>query len=684
MKRAPVMAALAMTMMGACAGNVKGPRSEPDGAADSDQLGGEQNGDEQDPTGQNSGSGGTVGTNDRDAGSSTGNDPNAQQPSTPPMVGTPVEAPTVDDHGLPSAPEFTEPIQYVAKPGSVTIYLPSVPGVADYRVFALTPQVKVSVNAGAEHVEGAVISCAGLVQHGQCDPGEAMEQYGPTIRVAACNRDVRAISVAKSVLKQVNLDGLTGKTQVVVEAIDSLCPFPGAFGASHHDVACVYDGQRMTTATYQGKTVSWAKGPASFPIRTEAEIRADYGSLIINGQSPAPTAAGESPWASIGLPAPNKDPKVLRRAVIEVTPSDPAALPEGFDADDFYESFSDPNDQPQRVNESKIVGSAIVVQNPMLFQTKQLSLYSYAADGPQFFVSQGTLRSVLPDLGQAIMASNVVYPKRAFALPSSDSSYIHATFEMPPNSSQRRYWWFHACGAATAGQTIVNGKLPSGAGIVATPGFMNPIEGASISSKGWNCLQIVPRGGSYVGVAGGPYKNSLGGGRPETDLRIVVNKAVDNPTNTQQITGTVSNVSPSQDGSDPQIEGTWLREWDANKKIVGVLLDDQMFVEQRVKFDVYFNRGRIVVYANGVQKLCNDFPKQRLTMAEAAVGIGHVFYHSSVDREDYLREDWLRTGQYQYLHNLPYVDQRSIDNFGVREGVGLPSDFQSGQCYTAK
>jgi hypothetical protein len=262
---------------------------------------------------------------------------------------------------------------------------------------------------------------------------------------------------------------------------------------------------------------------------------------------------------------------------------------------------------------------------------------------------------------------------------------VHVTFEVPTDGSDRRYWWFHACGAAEPGKTIVNGKLPPEAAIIPYPGFMNPLEGKHISLKGWNCLQIVPRDGSYYVLPGGPYENvHLGDGRAETDMRIVVNKVLPESPDPSGVVGSVLNVSPAQtEEYEAGLDGTWLRQWDKDKNIVGVMLDDQLYVEQRVTLDVYFNRGRIVVYANGVQKLCNAFPKHPLSMAEAAVGLGHVLYHSSAERQGFLRNDWVRTGQYQYLHNLPFIDQRTFDNFGVAENATLPEGFEAGQCYVA-
>lgn len=606
-------------------------------------------------------------------------EPSRDSPMPPEAV---VAKPVTPGITLPGAPALSGEIRYVPGRGSAVIMLPSVAGARDFRVFALSPGVTVQGSEHAERVVGGTLFCAGLVQHNQCDPAAASNAYGPNFRVAPCEADQLTIPVPRTVSQAVQVDGLQGKTTLVVEAIDALCPFPGAFGAAHAAVECVADGQTVREATYQGSNVSWRVCPESVPIRTEAEIREAYGSMIVNGHAPASAPAGGSPWVSIGLPAPSRDPQVLARAVIEVDPLPADALPAGFTASDFFESFTDESDKPRKIDTSDLVPSDFGVQNPTLWQTSKLSLYSYAAESPQWFLYQGTLRSVLPDWAQQIMASNVMMPRRAFALPTADDRYLHVTFEVPANATLRRYFWFYACGAAQAGETIVSGRLAPRAGIVPQPGFMNPLEGYPVSTRGWNCLQLVPRNGSYFPLPGSLYPTRPTA-RPESDIRVVLNLPSDRPYGGERPDGVVLNVSPSMDGEDPALFGSWPRTWDAQKQITEVMLDDQLTLERRVTFDVYFNRGRVVVFANGRQKLCNDFSAHRLNMAEAAIGVGHVLYHSSAERSDLMREDWLTTAQTQYLNNLSMLDQRSFDNFGVRQGAALPAAFAEGQCYDA-
>jgi len=137
-------------------------------------------------------------------------------------------------------------------------------------------------------------------------------------------------------------------------------------------------------------------------------------------------------------------------------------------------------------------------------------------------------------------------------------------------------------------------------------------------------------------------------------------------------------------GDTPSGEGQWVRTWDSQHSLNGVLFDDQLYVTQKTKFDVYVNRTQVVMYINGIQKICDKFPTKKLTMAEAAVGLGQVFYHSSAERTELMSAQWIKTGQSYYLHNTPFVDVRSFDNVGIRESVTLPAAFDESLCYATK
>ena len=101
----------------------------------------------------------------------------------------------------------------------------------------------------------------------------------------------------------------------------------------------------------------------------------------------------------------------------------------------------------------------------------------------------------------------------------------------------------------------------------------------------------------------------------------------------------------------------------------------------RTAYDIYIRRDRVIMYVNGEQRLCNDFPSVALTMAEGALGYGQVLYHSSAERLEFSRGYNDRTGQLYYLSNTPFVDVRTWDNVGYQEGVGSPADFDDSVCY---
>ena len=166
-------------------------------------------------------------------------------------------------------------------------------------------------------------------------------------------------------------------------------------------------------------------------------------------------------------------------------------------------------------------------------------------------------------------------------------------------------------------------------------------------------------------------------------MRIVVNRPTPAGQNPLTDSNSVQILDPSQIwGDSPSGQGQWVRTWDALHNINGPLFDDQLYVAQKATFDVYVNRTQVVMYINGVQKMCDKFPNQKLTMAEAAVGLGQVFYHSSAERTELMSAQWIKTGQNYYLHNTPFVDVRSFDNLGIQEAAPLPAGFDPARCYT--
>jgi hypothetical protein len=114
------------------------------------------------------------------------------------------------------------------------------------------------------------------------------------------------------------------------------------------------------------------------------------------------------------------------------------------------------------------------------------------------------------------------------------------------------------------------------------------------------------------------------------------------------------------------------------------LFDDLLYLAPRNKLDIYVRRDRVVLYANGVQKLCNDFPNAKLTMSDAAIALGNVLYHSAAEHLEFARTDWLRDGQRAFLTILPWVAQHNFDNVGYQENVAaLPAGFDARTCWVS-
>ena len=383
---------------------------------------------------------------------------------------------------------------------------------------------------------------------------------------------------------------------------------------------------------------------------TEAEIRARYGSLIINGHGPG---------AAPGHPAAPSIPRVLARTMVVATPSGTATAPMAF-WDDFTDAapFTPVGEYVQRDGASR----------GMHWDNPSWNLYAMGVDTAlygrggapvgQAFPSRGALVLTVPDWAQEIFGAVQLVPRRPVHVAAD--RYLHATFETSVGPTNRRYAWISLCGAEAAGATFDAAGHVRGA-MSMTPFFYEP-DGLNPYTEGWSCLQVFPFEGGY-------YERM--GRKPETSVRVLVNRAT--PGDRYNRDNAV-NVGPPAYGPD-QFCG--FCGW------YGVL-DELQRTAPRVRFDLYVRRDRVILFADGQQVLCNDFPRTPLTMAEGALGLGQVLYHSTAERSEFHREDWVRDGQRYYLTNTPWVDQRSWDNVGIEEGVAAPAGFAPGGCYVSE
>jgi hypothetical protein len=611
--------------------------------------------------------------------------------SPPPNGGEPAPAGTTS---LPLAPAMNLPgVKYSPNRSSVLLYLPVVSSAKDFRVFASDPGVTVTVDGqNHEHLAGATITCSGLRQRNQCDNTEDLPvaYNNNLLDMAVCpiaGEPDRTPNVPVEMMQTVEVNGIGPDTNLVVEAIDRQCPFPGLFGTTHQDIKITAPDFPGTTedVTVNGNPYTLQRWQPTFPVRTEAEIRAQYGSMIFNGEGwdkpildPSNSAFPQSPLLHLAQPASvDVDPVVLARAVVKVGPSGDTTPYPGFASTDFFDDFDDDTDQPTFLRDTD-PGATIAGVKAKVYTNKKWVFYDVGNEFAQFLVDRGQMNMVMGDPAQDSMSLQAMYPNVPVQLPSSTGQYLHVTYEVQRNETSRRYENLALCGSDTPGDTYVNGAPKVAAD--PRPGFMNAVMTTRTQPLGWNCLYLVGRGVGYLVIPGGDVMSHSDAGVLVTVVRT--NPAVSNFMEYQN--GTLdqytTNFGPMQDTSYPN---RWERQIDDSKMISGVWLDDQLNIWQRTKFDVFIRRDRVVVYVNGENRLCANLTSSPLTMAEGALGFWHILYHTSAEFEEIRQHGGSavpQTGQHHVMHNTPFADERTWDNVGFQENVGLPAGFDEGRC----
>ncbi len=540
-----------------------------------------------------------------------------QAPSVPEAIDVEVVAsPTapVDEAGgalgWTTAP-LLESVKAAMNRDSAVLVLPEVAGARDYRAFRIPAGVQVTPQGAGEKVAGTDIYCAGFRQHND------------------------KATAAVELLRQLEIADLREPSVVVVEAIDSPCPFPGALGARRENLAV--DINEVP-----------AQDRVAFSVFPSSEVRAQFGALIVNGHGPGATLAS---------PAAPHAPVVLARTTVKLYPKDRSTPPLASFFDDFLE-----DDQPRYLR--RVDDGSRAFADGWLFENNKWTFTAYNTEAHHFWIERGQLHMMTADWEQDVFGALIAYPKKVAQL--SDHAYVKIGFDVPSNATARRYWWVGLCGADAPGQTLdANGHL-KGRNVL-TPFFYQE-DGYNVSVENWNCLQFFPRDGS-------PFRLEPSRKRSESDLRVMVNQAG------APARDNVVNVSPPQYNENEEAPG-WFRTRDTAGKLTGPILDDQLLISPRTHFDVYVSRNRVILYANGQLRLCNDLGSAKLTMAEAAIGFGQVLYHSAAERVEFSRSYNDRTGQRYYLSNTPYVDVRNWDNMGFEENVGAPQGFDPAVCHT--
>ncbi len=674
--------------------------------------------------------------------------------TTPPVVGAPPPPVTPPPTGLPTGAGFNftsapalNGVTMVQNRDSVIIKVPAVANARDFRVLVQPTSVAANSN-GTESVSGGTQFCAGIRQHqarthfvadnvslypyyfytnvaNDSPTNEAPPNFfgdGPPTPWSWFDLDTPP-NLA------IEVTGVTPNMTVTVEALDRLCPFPGAIGREHQDIALSHG----VDVIHPDNPWINASAITTFPIVTKAEVIAKYGSLIINGQGWAggPNVQANPPLAPpFAQPAPVNPPVVLARTAVTISPlaAPPAPLA------GFFDDFSNPNDTFKTLPQPRWTYPRYQGAGQLIMQNSKWTFYgngftcctpTVGMTGVGYadaYVENGALSTTLGDWEQDVLSEVTMVPRKAAHL--NATNYLHITYEVNSFATNRRYWVVTLCGSSVAGQTLDStGALKEQ--VVHSTFFYEP-TGMSPSTAGWNCLQIFNRYGNSYAFSQWENMHNLKGGRPpappnrglydladyifnsipsisepsktaaytvhpESDVVVLINKPIPKANlpeiggvNEQVVQSSATspiNVSPYQ-LDNPAGEIAWFFKVDANGNPIAPILDDQQLVSPRTKYDLYVRNNRIIMYVNGQAALCNDFatPTTTLNMAEAAIGFHQVLYHSSGEFvERFTGPD--QGAAYYYRYNSPWLDQRTWDNMGFEENVSAPSDFNPQTCF---
>ena len=621
--------------------------------------------------------------------------------TTPPVTTPPVTTPPVTTPpptgGLPSGPNFKftsaptlSGVTTVPNRDSVLIQVPAVANARDFRVLVQPTSVTANTD-GTESVGGGTQFCAGIPQHQArthfvADNVSLFPYYFNTNSGRDTPTDENPpnffgppptpwswFDLDTPPVLAIEVIGVTSSMTVTVEALDRLCPFPGTIGQSHLDILLSHT---VNDNDNPGNPWDDASALTTFPVVTESEVIAKYGSLIINGQGWAggPNVQANPPLKPpFAQPAPVSSPVVLARAAVTIAPlANPPAPPANF-----FDDFSNSNDKftalplPNWKYPRDSAGEKILQNSKWtVYANGYTCCTPTAADGnygyADAYVENGVMNTMVSDWAQGVISEISMFPRKAAHI--NAATYLHVTYEVPSFATSRRYWAVSLCGSSTAGQTLDSTGTLTQQIVHTTFFYLN--TGANPSTAGWNCLQIFNREGNSYAFSNWESMHNIHGGRPpippnnglydlkdyiynaipsianpsqtaaytvhpQSDVMVMINKPIPAAglpevlgTNEQVVQGQYTspvNVSPLQ-LDNPAGEVAWFFQVDANGNPVAPILDDQQLASPRTKYDLYIRNNRIIMYVNGQARLCNDFttPTTTLNIADAAVGVQQV------------------------------------------------------------
>jgi hypothetical protein len=597
-----------------------------------------------------------------------------------PKHGTPAVATSLPPGLAPLA--AVADIQVLTRRDATILYFSSVAGAADYRAYAVTPSVTF-VNG---QPRGAVIACAGFRQH-------AFESS--LLPVGNHTRQLmQAIEVPGFVTP--------GKYTVVLEALQTPCPFPGMPG--HTDATITghnFHADDPNTYTYTG--THYAK------FVSAATVLKNYGNEIINGQGAA------SGWdsrmtAPIGLPAPASDPVVIARsALLSVIPSadentNAPVIDVGPNAieDDFVNDLV--VDPATYTTNPDYAGGSAASSAPMFsipgawqFWARYIQLgdgqtgvingqYNPQGSlGLQVFQRHGRLYTTFGDGGQDVGGSIAFASSKVTPQPLDATKYIHSLFRINSEGTQRRYWTWTLCGGASPGElqdpaTHVYKIRPvfyESSFAAASPGFLyadnpsmpQPPVSAVTPDKALNpaakeCLSI-----AEDGMPEYPRTDSLP--RSSAVIRAQIHPA-----------GYAKGIIALGNAlSEP---GTTLPGFryklDAAGKQIGPVFESFDQINPLTHYDFFVRPDRLVVFINGRQAFCVDMSDRPLTMKYGMISYGQLLYHSALEWQNISQPQTngypsFASQNYQIILNQPIADSRAWDVIGETGLIDMPTQF---------
>jgi hypothetical protein len=551
--------------------------------------------------------------------------------------------------GLPYIPD----VRLLARRDALIAYLPNVLGAADYRIYAITSAVSFQ-NAAPK---GAVIACAGYRQY-------------PWKRPTA--------TAKREVLQTLELPGLrdVGQYQIVVEAISTPCPFTGMLGHSSATIPITVM-PALTTAT-----------GGSVPIVGFNDVKTRYGNEILNGQGSSSDWVMQ-PGQKRGQPATASDPTVIARSVLQVTlpfPDESQNAPiidvgpnahfDDFKADAVATSFT-ANTDYQFGDQRAIQGA---FGNWYFWGNGAQAATNDTPDNPkgvQVWQRHGRLYTTFGDWAQDVMSDIHFTSRQTKPLELDSSKYVHSFFRVDSSATNRRYWHWMLCGAATREELVDSSNTPLLRPIL-DPFFYeygtSSITGKNPTAKHGNetdkpnhnqeCLQILQLGGSFA-------PTTLAGAlEPQQSIVAVIN-----PKGRAQ---GVINLTPPGFNSFGTPAQFWKQKADGTYG--GPLLEPFDQQAPLTHFDVFVRKDRAVFFVNGRQAACWDYSERPLEMTYGLPIYGNVLYHSDAEyTETHRPQDqngWPANGAFHYMMNTPAADTRIWDAVGHSEKLEIPALFE--------